>query len=72
MKIYVVKEDSLDTDYGYEARILAYFSTERKASRYRKELFKKYCREHPEYLEDDLEIYYETDYRHYVEEIEVK
>lgn len=75
MKIYVVKEDCLDEDYGYENRILDYFSTKRKARKYLKTLFEKYLKDRPEFAGEELEIlkiYYESDYRHYIEEIEVK
>lgn len=72
MKIYVVKEDSLDDVYGYENRILNYFSTKKKARKYLKELFKKYCRDHPEYSKEDLRMYYKSDFRHYIKVIKVK
>jgi len=72
MKIYVVKEDFLDQDYGYTGKILEYFSTTEKAEQYLKKLFKDYCEEHTEYSKEEQKIYYGTDFRHYVEEIEVK
>ena len=72
MKIYVVKEDFLDQDCGYEGKILVYFTTIEKAEQHLKKLFQDYCEEHTDYSKEDLKIYYETDYRHYIEEIEVK
>ncbi|MEO0126318.1 MAG: hypothetical protein ABIL44_01040 [candidate division WOR-3 bacterium] len=72
MKVYVVKEDFLDQDYGYEGKILEYFSTIEKAEAYLEKLFLDYCEEHPEYPEEEREIYYETDFRHYIEETDVK
>ena len=72
MKIYVVKEDFFDQDHGYEGKILEYLSIIEKAEQYLKKLFQDYCEEHTEYSKEEQKNYYETDFKHYIEEIEVK
>jgi len=51
---------------------LEYLSIIEKAEQYLKKLFQDYCEEHTEYSKEEQKNYYETDFKHYIEEIEVK